>query len=206
MGAAHWHCMVTGFGESQRGARGLGIYYDQASLAPGEGLYFNKPYYDFKLYYPLPGLPLTSEQSFPARLSARYPRIRTRVRQASSHTLLPESGTSPLNTSSGRAAWLTCLCRFERNQDLVGSRHQSAGCQPAASPIRDPCRSSPTSLSRSRAAIRRITAFRHAFSSGFMRESPLSFRILSENLWMTTRLSFRALAIRISRKTVESRS
>ncbi len=45
---------------------GYGIYYDQASLAPGEGLYFNKPYYDFKLYFPLPGLPLTLNSPFPS--------------------------------------------------------------------------------------------------------------------------------------------
>lgn len=45
---------------------GYGIYYDQASLAPGEGLYFNQPYYDFKLYFPLPGLPLTLNNPFPS--------------------------------------------------------------------------------------------------------------------------------------------
>ena len=44
---------------------GYGIYYDQSSLAPGEGLYFNKPYYDFKLYFPLPELPLTLKNPFP---------------------------------------------------------------------------------------------------------------------------------------------
>ncbi len=44
---------------------GYGIYYDQSSLAPGEGLYFNKPYYDFRLYFPLPGLPLTLDSPFP---------------------------------------------------------------------------------------------------------------------------------------------
>jgi hypothetical protein len=45
---------------------GYGMYYDQSSLAPGEGLYFNKPYYDFSLYFPLPGLPLTLSNPFPA--------------------------------------------------------------------------------------------------------------------------------------------
>ena len=45
---------------------GYGIYYDQSSLAPGEGLYFNKPYYDFKLYFPLPGMPLTIGDPFPS--------------------------------------------------------------------------------------------------------------------------------------------
>ncbi len=45
---------------------GYGIYYDQSSLAPGEGLYFNKPYYDFRMYFPLPGMPLTLADPFPS--------------------------------------------------------------------------------------------------------------------------------------------
>jgi hypothetical protein len=52
---------------------GYGIYYDQASLAPGEGLYFNKPYYDFKLYYPLPGFPLMIDNPFPAAYPLSIP-------------------------------------------------------------------------------------------------------------------------------------
>jgi hypothetical protein len=35
-------------------------------LAPGEGLYFNAPYFDFRLYFPLPGLPLTLSNPFPS--------------------------------------------------------------------------------------------------------------------------------------------
>lgn len=55
-------------GSAQRSVihAGYGIYYDQSSLAPGEGLYFNKPRYDFRLYFPLPGLPLTLSDPFPA--------------------------------------------------------------------------------------------------------------------------------------------
>ncbi len=45
---------------------GYGIYYDQSSLAPGEGLFFNRPYYDFRLYFPLPQLPLTLNDPFPS--------------------------------------------------------------------------------------------------------------------------------------------
>ncbi len=44
---------------------GYGIYYDQFPLAPGEGLYFNPPFFDFKLYFSLPGLPLTLSDPFP---------------------------------------------------------------------------------------------------------------------------------------------
>ncbi len=44
---------------------GYGIYYDQSALAPGEGLYFNPPFFDFNLFFPLPGLPLTLSDPFP---------------------------------------------------------------------------------------------------------------------------------------------
>lgn len=45
---------------------GYGIYYDQASLAPGEGLYFSAPYFDFRLYFVLPTAFLTLQDPFPA--------------------------------------------------------------------------------------------------------------------------------------------
>jgi hypothetical protein len=44
---------------------GYGVYYDTSPLAPGEALYFNKPYFDFNLFFPLPGLPLTLSDPFP---------------------------------------------------------------------------------------------------------------------------------------------
>lgn len=45
---------------------GYGIYYDTSPLAPGEALYFNRPFFDFNLFFPLPGLPLTLDNPFPA--------------------------------------------------------------------------------------------------------------------------------------------
>ncbi|MCA1633344.1 MAG: TonB-dependent receptor [Acidobacteria bacterium] len=46
---------------------GYGIYYDQSPLAPGEALYFNKPYFDFNLFFSLgPFLPLTLDNPFPS--------------------------------------------------------------------------------------------------------------------------------------------
>ncbi|HEX8000924.1 MAG TPA: TonB-dependent receptor [Pyrinomonadaceae bacterium] len=45
---------------------GYGVYYDQSSLAPGEALYFNSPYFDFNLFFSLPGLPLTLDNPFPS--------------------------------------------------------------------------------------------------------------------------------------------
>jgi hypothetical protein len=42
------------------------VYYDQSALASSEGLYFNSPFFDFNLFFPLPGLPLTLNDPFPA--------------------------------------------------------------------------------------------------------------------------------------------
>jgi len=52
---------------------GFGLYYDQSALAPSEGLYFNPPYFDLRLYFPLPGLPLTIADPFPAQFPIAVP-------------------------------------------------------------------------------------------------------------------------------------
>ncbi|HZF39486.1 MAG TPA: TonB-dependent receptor [Blastocatellia bacterium] len=44
---------------------GYGIYYDQSPLAPGEGLYFNAPFYDFRFYFQSDQAPLTILNPFP---------------------------------------------------------------------------------------------------------------------------------------------
>jgi hypothetical protein len=47
---------------------GYGIYYDQSALAPSEGLYFNQPYYDFRLFFSFPPqVILTLSDPFPAQ-------------------------------------------------------------------------------------------------------------------------------------------
>lgn len=45
---------------------GYGIYYDQSPLAPAEALYFNSPFFDNNVFFPLPGLPLTVNDPWPA--------------------------------------------------------------------------------------------------------------------------------------------
>ena len=45
---------------------GYGIYYDQSPLAPAEALYFNSPFFDNNIFFPLLGLPLTLSDPFPA--------------------------------------------------------------------------------------------------------------------------------------------
>ena len=41
---------------------GYGIYYNQGALATGEGLYFNPPFFDLKLFVPAPGIPPVTPQ------------------------------------------------------------------------------------------------------------------------------------------------
>jgi hypothetical protein len=52
---------------------GYGVYYDQSALAPSEGLYFNPPFFDFNLFFPLPGLPLSLSDPFPAFFPFQLP-------------------------------------------------------------------------------------------------------------------------------------
>jgi outer membrane receptor protein involved in Fe transport len=52
---------------------GYGIYYDQGALATGEGLYFNPPYFNFTVYYPLEQSPLTLSNPFPQNFPIPYP-------------------------------------------------------------------------------------------------------------------------------------
>jgi len=53
---------------------GYGVYYDQSSLAPSEGLYFNAPFFDFNLFFSLPGLPLTLNDPFPSSFPVPLPK------------------------------------------------------------------------------------------------------------------------------------
>ncbi len=52
---------------------GYGVYYDQSPLAPGEGLYFNAPFFDFRFYFQLPQAPLTIFNPFPFNAPSQSP-------------------------------------------------------------------------------------------------------------------------------------
>jgi len=54
---------------------GYGVYFDQASLAPSEGLYFNSPFFDFNLFFTIPGLfTLTVNDPFPSNFPFPLPK------------------------------------------------------------------------------------------------------------------------------------
>ncbi len=52
---------------------GYGIYYDQSALAPGEGLYFNPPYFDLRVFFPLPGSLLSINDPYPEQFPIFIP-------------------------------------------------------------------------------------------------------------------------------------
>jgi hypothetical protein len=52
---------------------GYGISYDQSSLATGEGLYFNAPYYVLNLYYSFAQFPLSLNDPFPRNYPLALP-------------------------------------------------------------------------------------------------------------------------------------
>jgi hypothetical protein len=53
---------------------GYGFYYDQSALAPGEGLYFNAPYFNFRVFPNFPGLPpVTLSDPFPRNFPLPWP-------------------------------------------------------------------------------------------------------------------------------------
>jgi hypothetical protein len=59
---------------------GYGIYFDQTPLAPGEGLFFNAPFFDFRLFFSLPpqppffpGYTLTLSDPFPSSFPVALP-------------------------------------------------------------------------------------------------------------------------------------
>ena len=52
---------------------GYGIYYDQSSLSPSEGIYFSPPYFNSKLFIPSAQLPVVLENPFPANFPQFLP-------------------------------------------------------------------------------------------------------------------------------------
>ena len=52
---------------------GYGVYFDQSPLAPGEGLYFSAPYFDFRLFFFSQQAPLLLHNPFPANAAVPYP-------------------------------------------------------------------------------------------------------------------------------------
>ena len=52
---------------------GYGVYYNLSPLAPGQGIYFNPPLFNFQLFFPSQQAPITIDNPWPAQLQAPVP-------------------------------------------------------------------------------------------------------------------------------------
>ena len=175
---------------------GYGIFYDQSSLAPGEGLYFNKPYYDFRLYFPLPGLPLTLNNPFPPDYPLAIPasalgfdrNLRTPYMQHWNLAFEHQFGTQSLVE--------VAYVGSKGNKILSARDINQPNAKPGSDPIQGPCRSLPTSFSWSPAAVPPTTACKPASSSVSVRDLPRSSPTPSASRWMKPRPSSRVPGMR----------
>lgn len=61
---------------------GYGVYYDQSSLAPSEGLYFSPPYFDLRVFFPIQNLyNLTLQDPFPNNFPFGLPLSATAIQR-----------------------------------------------------------------------------------------------------------------------------
>jgi hypothetical protein len=109
---------------------GYGLYYDQSALATGEGLYFNAPYFDFKLYFPLPGMPLTLSDPFPRNFPLSLPSSALTF-QSDLRTAYAQHWSFGLQREIGQASVLELTYAGSKGTKLLGGRDIN---QPAASP------------------------------------------------------------------------
>ena len=83
---------------------GYGVYYNQGALATSEGLYFNPPYFNLNVYFPIPGLPpLTVQNPFPPNFPVSIPQSATAYQPISGRRG-SNTGTSASSIRSAGAA------------------------------------------------------------------------------------------------------
>jgi hypothetical protein len=109
---------------------GYGIYYDQSSLATGEGLYFNAPYFDFKLYFPFGQIPLFLSDPFPANFPIPYPSSALAV-QKDLRTAYTQQWNFNLQQEFGRDRIVEVAYAASKGTKLLGARDLN---QPFPSP------------------------------------------------------------------------
>jgi hypothetical protein len=107
---------------------GYGIYYNQGALATGEGLYFNPPYFDFNLFFPLPplsdgtpGFPLTLTNPFPQSYPVFIPTSATGY-QRDLRTPWLEHWSISIQRQLGGSRALEVAYVGSRGHDLIAAR------------------------------------------------------------------------------------
>ena len=110
---------------------GYGIYYNQGSLATAEGLYFNPPYFNLGVYFPIQGLPpLTVANPFPPSFPVYIPPSATAF-QRDLETPWLEHWNINVQRQIGHTRSLEVAYVGSRGHDLISARDMN---QAPASP------------------------------------------------------------------------
>ncbi|HSC27244.1 MAG TPA: TonB-dependent receptor, partial [Vicinamibacterales bacterium] len=110
---------------------GYGFYYNRGALATSEGLYFNPPYFNLSVYFPIPGLPpLTIDDPFPDFFPVPIPQSATAY-QRDLQTPWMEHWNVNLQRQLGASRAVEIAYVGSRGHDLVSARDLN---QPPASP------------------------------------------------------------------------
>ncbi len=111
---------------------GYGIYYNQGALATGEGLYFNAPYFDLKLFVPARGIPpVTLGDPFPASYPIALPASATAY-QRDLQTGRLEHWSIGIQRQLGEARTIEVAYVGSRGRNLIAARDIN---QPDPSPV-----------------------------------------------------------------------
>jgi len=109
---------------------GYGIYYDQSALAPGEGLYFNPPLFDLRVFFPLPGSLLFINDPYPQQFPIFIPPSATTY-QRDFQTAYAQQWNVSVQRQLGPTRLLDIAYVGSRGRDLLRGRDIN---QAAASP------------------------------------------------------------------------
>lgn len=110
---------------------GYGVYYDQSALATGEGLYFNAPYFNFNLFFPLGAqLPLSLSDPFPAFFPVAIPSSALAV-QRDLRTAYTQQWNFNVQQELGRSRVIELAYAGSKGTKLLGARDLN---QPNPSP------------------------------------------------------------------------
>ena len=101
---------------------GYGVYYDQSSLAPGEGLYFSPPYFNLNVYYPVSATqPLLLSNPFPGNFPYPYPPSALAF-QRNLHTPYVQQWNFNIEHSLGGSRMFEIGYVGSKGTDLIGAR------------------------------------------------------------------------------------
>jgi hypothetical protein len=111
---------------------GYGVYYNQGALATSEGLYFNPPFFDLRVFFPVQGLPpLTLDDPFPASFPIPVPQSATAYQPDLQTPRMEHWNVSYQREITNRRA-IEVAYVGSRGTHLTSARDLN---QPAASPV-----------------------------------------------------------------------